>query len=339
MTVSSLPNAQPGQALLLPLRPGPTFSFADPDLIYGTIGANPLTITSYRFSTNALTPVLDTRTCGVQPPLGTGPHVVSDDDVSLSFGDGRISISEGGSESGNHMYVIVYDKKLGCRWYNTQTGQIGGAWGQQGYASVTAPYLIRHAYVSKSGRYVRILVNYFGWYVWDLATLNVSACAIGSGTDCSGYGIEGFNSYINGAAITDDMQMVKRPFNNLAAFSDLYYPIPSPSNWGQQQHFSWSNVNSADSTPVCGSTYGYDTDIDQPYAGEIFCVETDGLASTIWRFAHNRAAYIAPNFQTQPLGNISHYGRYYLFTSDWDGQLGTSVDGTPDSAVFIVKLE
>jgi len=56
MTVSSLPNAGAGQGLLLPIRPGPTFSFVDSDLIYGTTNAAPLTISSYRFSTKALTP-------------------------------------------------------------------------------------------------------------------------------------------------------------------------------------------------------------------------------------------------------------------------------------------
>jgi len=67
-------------------------------------------------------------------------------------------------------------------------------------------------------------------------------------------------------------------------------------------------------------------------------METDGKASTIWRFAHNRAAWVNPYIQTQPLGNVSRDGRFFLFTSDWNGQLGVSADGTPDSAVFIVKL-
>jgi hypothetical protein len=43
------------QGLLLPLRPGATFSFVDRDLIYGTSDPDTLTITSYRFSTNAST--------------------------------------------------------------------------------------------------------------------------------------------------------------------------------------------------------------------------------------------------------------------------------------------
>ncbi len=136
MAISSLPKAHAGQGLLLPLRPGPTFSFVDSDLIYGTSDPDTLTIRSYRFSTGASTPVVDTRTCGVQPPLGSGPPVVSDDDVSLSLDDRRVSISEGGTQFGKHMFVIVYDKSLGCRWYNTQTGQIGGTWGASGMATI-----------------------------------------------------------------------------------------------------------------------------------------------------------------------------------------------------------
>jgi len=342
MAVTSLPNASPGKGLLVPLRPGPTFSFVDPDLIYGTTSRAPLTITSYRFSSGVTTPVIDTRACGTRPALGTVPGVVSDDDVSLSAGDRRISISEGGPRFGKHMFVIVYDEKLGCRWYNTQTGQIGGQWGRSGTAvGPTVSYLIRHAYLSRSGRYVRILVNWSGFYVWDLATLNVTFCVPKSGMQCLGYGVVGYNSYVNGPGTLDDMQIVQRPLGNLAQVTELVYPLSAPHYWGQPQHFTWSNVDANDSAPVCGSTYSYDGDttIDQPFAGEIFCAETDGLASTIWRFAHNRATYIEPYYHTQPLGSVSKDGRFFLFTSDWDAQLGIGTDGTPRSDVWIVKLE
>src|SRR5260370_37389472 len=100
MAVSSLPQANSGQGFLLPIRPGPSFSLVDPDLIYGTTEPDTLTIVSYRFSTGVSAPVIDTRTCGQQPALGSGPHVVSDDDVSLSEGDNRISISEGVAQFG-----------------------------------------------------------------------------------------------------------------------------------------------------------------------------------------------------------------------------------------------
>jgi len=341
MVVSSLPNAGAGGGLLLPLRPG-SFSFVDPDLYLGTRSQDPLTITSYRFSTGVLTPVIDTRTCGVQPPLGSGRSVVSDDDVSLSLDDSRVSISEGGSQFGKHMFVVVYDKNLGCRWYNTQTGEIGGQWGPSGNATVGTSYLIRHAYLSRNGKYIQIATDTSTWYVWDIATLNLASCTIGPGSDCGGYGVEGYNTYINSPGVLDDMQVVQRPLSDLSQITSLVYPLPpSPGNWGQAKHFTWSNVDVDDANPVCVSTYSYDGDtkIDQPFAGEIFCIETDGLASTVWRFAHNRAVYVNPYFNTQPLGDVSRDGKFFMFTSDWDAQLGTGTDGTPLSDVFIVRLD
>ena len=335
MAISSLPRARPGQGLLLPLRPGPSFSLVDPDLIYGTSDPETLTITSYRFSTGATTPVVDTRTCGMQPPLGSGPSVVSDDDVSPSLDDNRVSISEGGAQFGEHMFVVVYDKRLGCRWYNTQTGQIGGQWGATGVATVTTPYLIRHAYLSRSGNYVVIATNGPGLNVWDLATLDVSTCHL---DECAGYEAVGYDSLVNGPTIEGDMQTAKRPLNNLSEISQLVTPVLFV--WGQAQHFTWSNANVQESAPVCGSTHSYDGDgVEDPYDEEIFCIETDGRASTVWRFAHNRATYVPPFFQTQPLGSVSRDGRFFLFTSDWDAQLGKEADGEPLSDVFILKLD
>lgn len=340
MAISSLPNARPGQGLVLPLRPGPSFSFVDPDVIYGTSERDALTIVSYRFSTRIASPVIDTRNCGLQPALGSGPSVVSDDDVSVSLDDGRLSISEGGSEFGKHMFVVAYDKQLGCRWYNTETGQIGGQWGPTGAATVTTPYLIRHAYLSRSGNFVFILVDWFGWYVWNLSTLSVNACPNqGNLDECGGYEALGYNSLVNGPGVEGDMQVVKRPLSNISQISQLVWPIPL--GWGQEPHFTWSNVNKLDNTPVCASKYGYSDYgwIDRPFAGEILCFETDRAASTVWRFAHNRATYVSPFFQTQPLGSISRDGRFFLFTSDWDEQLGNGPDGTPRSDVFIVRLD
>lgn len=343
MKISSLPGAAPGKGLLLPLRPGSTFSFVDPDLIYGTLNKSKLSISSYRFSTGATTTVIDTTTCGTQPPLAyNGSSVVSDDDVSLSGDDSRISISEGGFQSGDHPFVIVYDKSLGCRWYNTKTGQIGGQWGTTGNANIGTSYLIRHAYLSRSGRFVRILVNNFGWYVWNIATLSVTPCPNKApGLDCSGYGAMGYNSMVNALGVLDGMNIGKRHFWNISQITPLVWPLSPPVHFGQAKHFSWSTANTSDNAPVCASTYNYegDTAITAPFDGEIFCIETDGAASTVWRFAHNRAIWIAPYFNTQPLGNVSKDGRFFLFTSGWDGQLGIDSHGVPRSDVWIVKLD
>lgn len=342
MNVSSLPNAGAGGGLLLPLRSGSTFSFVDPDLIYGTTSKAPLSIMNYRFSTGVSSTVIDTTTCGTQPPLVFSRAVVSDDDVSLSADDSRISISEGGPQSGKDPFVVVYDKSLGCRWYNTQTGQIGGQWGITGPATVSTSYLVRHAYLSRSGNYVRILVNGAGWYVWDVANLNVTACPVhAKGLDCGGYGVGGYNAFVNTLGILDGMNIGKRPFSNLTQITPLVWPLGLQPDFEQPKHFTWSNVDVNDSVPVCVSGYNYegDTEITEPYDDEIFCIEADGAASTIWRFAHHRAIWVAPYFNTQPLGNVSRDGRFFLFTSGWDGQLGADSHGVPRSDVWIVKLD
>lgn len=343
MAVSSLPDAGLGQGLLLPLRPGSAFSFVDSDFIYGTTNLAPLTITGYRFSTATSAPVIDTTTCGTQPPLVPTKNqtVVSDDDITLSSDDNRVVISEGGKQSGNHMFVIVYDKQLGCRWYNTQTGQIGGQWGATGNASVQNSYLIRHTAISGSGRYVRVEVNFFGFYVWDLETLNVVPCPEHASNFCAGYGTMGYSSYVNAAGKVDQMNILLRPLDDLSDYRQLVYPLPPPHHFDQPKHFVWTNGYHDDTLPVCASTYNYDgdTEIDAPYDGEIFCIETDGLDSTVWRFAHNRAIWVSPFFNTQPLGNLTPDGRNFLFTSGWDGQLGNDNSGNPRSDVWIVRLD
>jgi hypothetical protein len=339
MTVSSLPNVRKGKALLVPLQ-NPTFSSVDPDLIYGTWEKSMLTIASYRFSTGEVIPVVDTTKCGAQPTLVQGVGIYSES-VTASADDSRFALDEGGPAAGKEIFVVVYDKAFGCRWYNTLTGEIGGQWGPSGHSSQNG-FLTLHAYLSKSGNYIRIM-TYQGWYIWNLATLNVTAC---QNADCYGYGTVGYDSYVNAAVMLDGFQIVKRPLYDLEQTTELNMPL-RPHNWGQNIHLTWANANVSDSTPVCASSYlpRDGGKITKPFEGEIFCVETDGHSSTIWRFAHNRAISEEDDdrpgyyFNTQPLGNVSTDGRFFLFTSDWDGQLGTQSDGTPRSDVWIVKLD
>ena len=348
LKISSLPGAVPGQPLTVPLRPGAIFSFQDPDLIYGTTSRTPLTISAFRFSTGKSFPILDTTTCGTVPAIGggSGPMNGTQDDLSLSLDDSRMALSEVGPQFGAVMFMVVYDKVLGCRWYNTQTGQIGGAWGATGTASgPLAPYYIQRARLSRSGNYVKIekapapnVPNII--YVWDVVTLSVTPCVKGSRLHCFGYGSVGYNTLINDGGYIDEMNIIKHPLNSFAQISQLAWPLTPPYHWDQEHHFTWSNVNATDSTPICLSGYNYDGDpIANAYDGEIMCVETDLAASTVWRFAHNRAPYVAPYFNTQPLGNVSMDGRLFLFTSSWDLQVGTMSNGGPRSDVWVVNLQ
>jgi hypothetical protein len=340
MLIRSLPGATPGGEVRVPLRTGATFSFVDPDLMYGADPKSPLSISGYRFSSGKTNAVFDATKCGTQPALLAVPRAVIGD-VTISGDDSRIAVTAGGTHFGNRVFVIIYDQKSGCRWYNTQTGKIGGQWGLVGNAAAPQTFPIRHAHISGSGRYVKISVDHVGFFIWDVATLNVHACYVPYGPSCDGYGSLGKNAYINANNGVDDIDTLKRPLATMKNFVHLVDPLPSPHNTGMERHFAWSNGHLKDSAPVCGSTYPPDgpAEIKQPYDSEIFCVETDGLGSTVWRFAHHRATWDPEYFWSEPFGNVSIDGRFFLFSSSWDGQVGNTLDGDPRSDVWIVKLE
>jgi hypothetical protein len=340
MAISSLPGAGAGGGVRIPLRSGPTFSYLDSDLMYGTAQRTPLTISTYRFSSGKTVPLFDTTTCGTEPPLVAGP-TTSSGDITISTDDNRIVISAGANQFSNRPFVIVYDKKLGCRWYNTQTGQIGGQWGPTGQASVPDKFLINHSKISGNGQYARIGVTRTGFYIWDVATLNVRPCYVHSALRCSGYGALGYDAYINTPGSGDELNAYRRPLGDLAAMTPLLNPLPLPHYFGMEKHFAWSNGRLDSSQPVCGATYSPsgNPDIKQPYDAEIICMETDGLASTVWRFAHNRAVWDPEYYWTEPLGNLSLDGRFYIFTSGWNMQVGLDKHGDPRTDVWIIRLD
>jgi hypothetical protein len=106
-------------------------------------------------------------------------------------------------------------------------------------------------------------------------------------------------------------------------------------------------VDPDDSTPACLSTYRRDNPnqpgappkVAGPWENEILCVETDRKDSKVWRFAHTYST--AQNgFWSSPRGNVSQDGRFYMFTSDWEDQLGLARGASLyRTDVFIVELK
>lgn len=339
MLISTLPGAGTGGGFAIPLHDR-TFSFLDPDLMYGTLARASLTIATLRFSTGAVAPLIDTTTCGTQPPLVAGLHVTSSD-ISISADENRVEINAGGTEPGNRTFAIIYDKQLGCRWYNTQTGQIGGSWGPTGQAVVPQNFLINHAHISGSGQYVKLHAGRVGFFVWDVTSLNVRPCYSHGGLKCNGYTALGYDTVVNSPGAIDEMNTYRRTLSDLTNITQLVNPLPLPHLWGMDIHFTWSGGHLNNNVPVCGSAYSSygQNEVLQPYDGEIFCIETDLSASTIWRFAHHRATWDSEYYWSEPFGNVSLDGRFFMFSSGWDGQVGTNKHGDPRSDIWIVKLD
>src|SRR5258707_11113362 len=118
MLISALPGAGAGGGFTIPLHAGPTFSFVDPDLMYGTMAHASLTMASFRFSTGAVTPLIDTTTCGTQPPLVAGPNVTSSG-ISILAHQKRPQNKTGGTQPGQPTFGVRFLKQIRCRLFKT----------------------------------------------------------------------------------------------------------------------------------------------------------------------------------------------------------------------------
>jgi hypothetical protein len=265
--------------------------------------------------------------------------------ISVSGDDNRVMVVLGPRQDDNYI-VYVYDRALGCRWFNTRTGEIGGKWGPKGEASVPDRFTLHNARMSMSGKY--IFMQRGGgtgagrwWLIWDIETLKVAACTKG----CSGHHVMGYSHILGSSGISHPLDLWLRSLN------DLDKNIPLVAELGQMplpwydSHFSWNNVDPSDSAPACFSTYrpvnpdipGAPLYVTGPWENEVDCVETDGKQSRVWRFAHTYST-ARNGFWSQPRGNVSQDGRFFMFTSDWQDQLGKTGDGKYRTDVFIVEL-
>ncbi|MGH9327026.1 MAG: hypothetical protein ACRD2B_10145 [Terriglobia bacterium] len=225
----------------------------------------------------------------------------------------------------------------------------------------TAGFNVHNARMDKNGAYVRVDAQEGeGVYFWKVGTNQVEQCNV----DCGGHLAMGYSHLINDPNNYGMAEVTLRPLSNLSAHVSLVNPLPSPAQWNDS-HWSWNDANPSDTMPVCGSFYnshgqGNGTtsllinpllQITVSYDREIVCVATSG-PSKVWRFAHNRSTFTqndspgsAENWPAIPIGNVSQDGRYYLFGSNWEFELGSERGswGCPTSGVcrtdiFIVQL-
>lgn len=331
-------TAQPAKMPTQDLGAEPQFSFRQSNILYG-LNRRERVFEQYDTASGRATALNEPSKC-VKLASADGVSV-----IAASADDNRFMTVLGPQQDKNYI-VYVYDRAQGCRWYNTQTGEIGGQWGPKGTISLPDRFLIHNARMAKSGKFVYITRGGggigHGWLVWEIDGMNIGVCPRG----CGGHHVMGYSHIIGPSGDTHPLDMWVRPLNHLETSTPLISGLEPAKGFWFDSHFSWNNADENDSAPVCFSTYrpnnpdtpGTAPLVTGPWQNEIDCAETDGKASKVWRFAHTYSS-ARNGFWSTPRGNVSQDGRFFMFTSDWEDQLGKTPNGDKyRTDVFIVQL-
>jgi hypothetical protein len=271
---------------------------------------------------------------------------VSDDDQTF----GTYLSTTSGQGSAGDVYVIVWNRTNGCRVWNTGTGMITGAWGTTGTVGITDRFTIHNARISRDGNWMRVDIQVCNSgaclspnddseiYVWQIDTLTVSVQGASAGikTAYGNHYANGYTHQVNDPAAGGGYtgrQIVSRSFSNLSSVTSLASPLPSGSN-GFFGHLSWANDNSSDTNPVFLTSFTGSFTPVQAWDNEVLAYASNG-SGTVWRFAHTYATNDdSYDFSAgQAIGAVSQDGKWYAWTTDWNGMLGDT-SGTSNSCTI-----
>jgi hypothetical protein len=250
---------------------------------------------------------------------------------------------------GTGVYVVAYKVGSGCSILNTQTGQVGGDWGEKGTINIPDRWLVHNVKISKDGNWLVIATNgcllsscLHGPYFWQIGTTTVYDC--GQGGLCDGHWTEGYSHWVNNNDTPLTNQVI-RIFSEPSSATSLTHSFPRGITGNLDQHQSWNDVDPADSLPIASTTFSPTTPFPAPWYNEIIAVAADGSGTT-WRFSHSFITATSQWFSVKyAIGSVSQDGKFFMFSSDWMGKLG-SESGTASCTigtncrgdVFVVEL-
>jgi hypothetical protein len=268
---------------------------------------------------------------------------LSADDTIIGMGYSN----KGGQGTG--VYAVAYKAGSGCSMLNTQTGQVNGDWGEKGTINIPDRWRVHNVKISKDGNWLVVAptgclvsICLHGPYFWQIGTTNVYDC--GQGGLCDGHWTEGYTHWINNNG-TPYANQVMRVFPEPSSARNITHVFPEGLTGNLDQHQSWNNVDPGDTLPFGSSTWSPTLPFPGPWYNEIIAVASDNSGTT-WRFAHSFITTKSQDFSTQyAIGSISQDGKFFVFSSDWMGKLG-SVSGAATCTigtdcrgdVFVVEL-
>jgi hypothetical protein len=141
------------------------------------------------------------------------------------------------------------------------------------------------------------------------------------------------------------MNQMMRLLPDVTSASGLTPILPAGMQTPLDQHQSWNNADPTDSLPFFSTTWSTVSPFPTAYYNEIIGYATDG-SGKIWRFGHNFITARSQFFSTEyGIGSVSQDGKFFIFSSDWMGTLGSlsatntcmaGVDCRGD--VFVIEL-
>ncbi len=159
-----------------------------------------------------------------------------------------------------------------------------------------------------------------------------------------GHFTEGYDSWINASGQFGNY--LTRLYSTPTTTTPVIPTIPSGLVPVYDVHMGWNNVDPGDTNPFCGTSYTTTNPVPNvAWYNEVMC--TSPVSGTTWRFAHTFTSVRSHRFNSAyAIGAISQDGRFFAWSSDWMGTLGsesgasTCTIGTNCRGdVFVVELQ
>jgi hypothetical protein len=185
-------------------------------------------------------------------------------------------------------------------------------------------------------------------YFWNTATTTMAISATPPNADGSGHWCNGNTHWVNNAGTPGGNYDI-RGYTTPTVFTRLIPVGDFPAGGSQvplDQHCTWGNVDALDTYPVLASTAAYTgAGVQKAWANEIIGINPNGT-SPVLRLGHTFITGLSQFFDTQfGLGSVSPDGKFFIFTSDMLGGLGSSsgsgtctIGATCRADAFVLQL-
>lgn len=240
-------------------------------------------------------------------------------DLSSAIGGGGSDYCEQLSVSSNDdVFAAHYNvggTKTGYLVYKRSTDTV--------LLNVNTDGTINEVEIDKSGRYLAVRTAAAATYVWDLDGTPTKTTVTVSPFNHRGMGY--------GVVVSDCLTRALC-IRNLATPNSVQKILPDES-WSyavQDDHFSLVGIS--DTWMLSCRFSDNNEDVTRAYDQECVQVATDG-SQTVRRLLHHHANVFSSDYDAQPHAALSMDGRYFGFSSNWEGQ------GAGDrNDVYIVDL-